>query len=79
MDCVSRIKVDSSDCLQQCSGLLVTSYDQQEIEYDLDFRFSKLAEYFSRKDFGQHRNMANEFKGSFFKMYNETFPTILPL
>ena len=32
LECVSNIMIDKSDCLQQCSGLLVTSYDQQDIE-----------------------------------------------
>ena len=32
LNCVSQIKVNDSACLQICSGLLVTSYNQEEIE-----------------------------------------------
>ena len=34
MNCISSIKaIDTgTDCLQQCSGVLVTSYDKEEIE-----------------------------------------------
>ena len=52
------IEVDSSQCLETCSGLLVTSYDQQEIQNENAFFNSfilKLSNYFEkdmyRKDF----------------------------
>lgn len=32
LDCVSSIKIEKSECLEQCSGTLVTSYEEQEIE-----------------------------------------------
>ena len=59
-DCVSSTKVDDSDCLQQCSGLIVTSYDQQDIE---DKFRKKLVESFGK---GTHsfRNIAKELRVS---------------
>ena len=59
LDCVSNIKVDNSDCLQQCSGIVVTSYDQQDIED----KFIKLVEYMSRGSY-DFRNIGKEFQGS---------------
>ena len=34
LECLSNVKVDNQNCLQKCSGLMVTSYDQQEIGYE---------------------------------------------
>ena len=31
LECVSNLKVDFSDCLQQCSGVLITSYEAKEL------------------------------------------------
>ena len=31
LDCVSSIKVNTSDCLQQCSGILVTSLNEDRL------------------------------------------------
>ena len=57
LKCVKNIHVDNSGCFKQCSGLLVTSYDQD--------RFLNLADYMSSKySFG---NMIQEYKG-FFKI-----------
>ena len=43
LQCISSIKVDTSNCLQQCSGLMVTSYDQQEIINRQDIKILKIA------------------------------------
>ena len=58
LDCVSSIKVNTSDCLQQCSGILVTSYEQQEIEDTV----SKLAKYMIAKSW-DFKNLANDIEG----------------
>ena len=42
------MKVDDSECLQQCSGVLVTSYEQQEIEDITNVGLMKLVKYLSR-------------------------------
>ena len=57
LKCVKNIHVDNSGCFKQCSGLLVTSYDQD--------RFLNLADYMSSKY--SFRNMIQEYKG-FFKI-----------
>ena len=66
--CVSGIKIDNSDCLQQCSGIIVTSYDQEDEQEDKsDIRFKKLVEYMSGSGdyFLQYfKNMAKVFQGS---------------
>ena len=56
-ECVKNIQVDNSGCFKQCSGLLVTSYDQD--------KFLNLADYMSSKY--SFRNMIQEYKG-FFKI-----------
>ena len=53
LECVKNILVDNSGCLKQCSGLLVTSYDQD--------RLLNLADYMSSKY--SFRNMIQEYKG----------------
>ena len=53
LKCVKNIHVDNSGCFKQCSGLLVTSYDQD--------RFFNLADYMSSKI--SFRNMIKEYKG----------------
>ena len=53
LECVKNILVDNSGCLKQCSGLLVTSYDQD--------RFLNLADYLSSKYY--YKNMIQEYKG----------------
>ena len=66
--CVSGIKIDNSDCLQQCSGIIVTSYDQEDEQEDKsDIRFKKLVEYMSGSGnmyFNYFKNMAEVFQGS---------------
>ena len=59
LDCVSNLKVDNSDCLQQCSGVLVTSYDQQDIE---DISKKNLIKYISGKS-PFLKDMRKEFQG----------------
>ena len=47
LECVSNITIEKSDCLQQCSGLKVISYEQQDIENGIlnlvDFLTSKIS------------------------------------
>lgn len=63
LDCISSIKVDNSECLQQCSGTLITSYNQEEYEdVSLKKAMDELVKYMSEKDSFYH-NMANEFQG----------------
>ena len=69
LDCVSSIKVDNKDnseCLHQCSGILVTSYDQKKIDDRLSNAVSGIIEYMSKNFYDFYdRHMAEQFKGSF--------------
>ena len=62
LDCISSIKVDSSDCHHQCSGILVTSYEQNEIESFAD----KMIE-FMMKDNYKFNAIGSEFQGFYLK------------
>ena len=67
-DCVSSIKAESSEFLQECSGILVISYEQQEIE-DMHTKLAqnlldKLTQYLSNSGLSYYfGNMANEVQG----------------
>ena len=66
-DCVASIKVKDSECFQQCSGILFTSYDKKSVEDRLDAGIMKLVEYFLRinkeSGIGIFTNMDKEFQG----------------
>ena len=62
LNCVSSIKFDHSDCLQQCSGILVTSFYQDRLS-NVESEMSRMVEYMSRQ-IHVFRNLAKEFKGS---------------
>ena len=62
LDCVSNIKVDNTECLHQCSGTIVVSYDKLDIDDSLDERFRELVKYMGRKD-GLYYDMAYRFQG----------------
>ena len=47
MTCVSNVTIDGSNCYKKCSGMIVTSYTQQEMEDQ--FR-SELLSYLFQKD-----------------------------
>ena len=59
--CVENIGIEDTGCLQRCSGLLVTSYTEE----DITTFFSMLASYMVRKEASKHEDMATakEFKG----------------
>ena len=68
MKCVRNITTDTSTCLQQCSGSLITSYESQNIGDKFATSFlPKMKKYFDKKfdedydlsDFGK------EFQGLF--------------
>ena len=59
LDCVSSIKVDTSECLQQCSGIMVTS----KTENRLSSVVSGIVEYFRKNNRG-FEEIAKEFPGS---------------
>ena len=65
IDCVSGIKIDNSDCLQQCSGIFVTGYDQQDEQEDKsDIRFKKLVEFMDKTSYTfRDSDMAKVFQG----------------
>ena len=64
LDCVSSIKIDNFDCLQQCSGILVPSYDEEDIEEGIKNEMVKLVKYLIRKDdWWLYHDMQVEFKG----------------
>ena len=68
LDCVTSIKIEKSECFHQCSGVLVTSFDQQDEQEDRsDIRFKKLVEYMSRSGdyfLDYFKDMAKVFQGS---------------
>ena len=53
MECIKNIDIDEYKCLQECSGLLVTSYDQNEIENSvlslILSRITELTDYMKEK------------------------------
>ena len=53
-DCVSSINIDNFVCLPQCSGLIVTSYDQHEIEDRLSNVVNKMLQHIY--DLKKHKN-----------------------
>ena len=61
MDCVRNLKMNNTDCLQQCSGMLITSYDM-DIENTIYSKLSKLTEYLSQK-INLVKDIGKEFKG----------------
>ena len=72
LQCVSSIKVDKSECLQQCSGLLVTSFDKNEIE-DRPVEIAnalvdKLTKFMSESHY-LFQDMAKNFKGFCIKIF----------
>ena len=70
LECVSRIKVKKLACFQQCSGILITSYDQEDVEDRpinvVNSLVDKLAAYLSGKLSYYLKNMPTEFKGFFY-------------
>ena len=67
MECVRNVTIDNTSCLQHCSGLLVTSYTQKDIENhelkkELNNLVSKLSTYFNEKT-GIYKDMENSLKG----------------
>ena len=60
LHCVSSIKVNTSECLQQCSGLMVTS----KTENSLASVVSEVVEYLRGNDFmNGFENIAKQFPG----------------
>ena len=45
MECVNKIKVDSSECLKPCSGLIITTLSKSEKEVVLDKSFPIFEDY----------------------------------
>ena len=58
LQCVKNISIDESGCLHKCSGLLVTSFDHENIESFLP----NLAEYMKSYD-NFFQTMRKELKG----------------
>ena len=69
MNCISSIKaIDTGiDCLHQCSGVLVTSYDKEEIQDRPLNLINKLIE-----KLNMDKDVVAEFKGLHFFLY-ETY------
>ena len=70
MGCIREIttNINTSNCLPQCSGLLVTSYRSEQIQNPITVAMnsliSKLSNYFSKG--WEYRNMPTEFEGMYF-------------
>ena len=48
--CVKDLRVDNAKCLPECSGMLVTSYTEKEIEnHELPRLVTMMSKYFSEK------------------------------
>ena len=78
LDCVSSIRMDNSECFQQCSGILITSFDQIEIMDRLSNELAKLERLvnYLRESIPYYlENIKNEFQGSYFTY--TFFPLIL--
>ena len=66
LKCVGEIPMDSSNCLQKCSGMLVTSYTQHDIEnQELPKLVSMFAAYFGQK-MNTFEDMEEAFQGMVF-------------
>ena len=62
-DCLRNTTIEDTDCFQQCSGILVTSYRGEEIEnYELPNFISMLGAYFGEK-MNTFKDMEESFKG----------------
>ena len=62
-ECLRNITIEDTDCFQQCSGLLVTSFRGEEIEnHELPNLISMLASYFGEK-MNTFKDMEESFKG----------------
>ena len=51
MECVNNINVDTSKCLQACSGLIVTTFSKSEQKRNLEKIFSVFEDYVKYKKF----------------------------
>ena len=60
LDCVSSLKVDKSDCLQKCSGMIVTSYDQHRLSNAVD----EMVKFLSNKHL-EFKDIASRYPGSY--------------
>ena len=63
LKCIRNVTVDNSNCLQTCSGMLITSYTVEEIEKQLPKLVSMLTNYFGKKN-PSFDDIENTFKGS---------------
>ena len=45
MNCIDNIKVDTSDCLKPCSGLIVTSFTKTQENRNMDNWLTVLDDY----------------------------------
>ena len=64
-DCASKLMIDNSECLQKCSGMLITSYEtdlEKEIVDRTNVAFKRLSDYMSRNSF-ELQYMAQDFQG----------------
>ena len=58
IQCISNIREDNSECLQKCSGLQVTSSNEQELEDTV----TNLIKYLIEKQYS-YRDMSEKVKG----------------
>ena len=68
LDCIKSTgdQIGNSDCLQQCSGLLVTSYEldlEKKIEEKSKMGFKRLTEFMRLTDWYTWQKLDEEFKG----------------
>ena len=68
LNCASNIKIDKSECLNKCSGIIVTSYEQVKMEDRPSNIDNAIIEYLSRK-VPYLRKMPKDFEGSYL-MFN---------
>ena len=59
LDCVNKIKVDTSSCLKPCSGLIVTSFYKSKLENDLQTLFPIFGQYKRYKKVTTYPSVAN--------------------
>ena len=65
MICVEKIEIDDSRCMHQCSGLLVTSYDQEDIEnLDIKILYTMFTDHIKRlNDIFWDKDITADIKG----------------
>ena len=69
LDCLLRIPIDNSSCFQQCSGTIVTNYDQEGISDSLKPQFLKILDFIKRSAYYYNEDWEKEYQGYYSKVH----------